>query len=335
MQETAIQNESQIIERITHASAAGAEPENNLPVVPENISQRLRASFKRIVHSRPWLKLARGLGRPLPDRLYLALGYLLYFGKWPNYNNPRTFSEHTQAYMLKCRDPILHIAADKAATRDYVAKFAGSQYLMPCLGVWDDTDEIPIASFTVPVVLKATVGSGMVLFVDPRKKVNVTGVRAILKKWLSYDYSGLHREWAYHGLPRKVIVEPALFDSQGNIPADYKAYVIGGKVRLIQVDRGRFGCHTRNLYSREWEPLKARLTLNNHALDDRPAKLDELVKVAEQLAEPFEFLRVDFFVSDDWLYVVELTNYSGAGFERFIPASFDLELGQHWMPKSS
>jgi TupA-like ATPgrasp len=110
----------------------------------------------------------------------------------------------------------------------------------------------------------------------------------------------LHREWAYRGLPRKIIVEPVLLDAQGNIPADYKAYVIGGKVRFIQVDRGRFGQHTRNLYSREWEPLKARLTLNNHAFDDRPAKLDELVKVAEQLAEPFEFLRVDFFVSDDW-----------------------------------
>lgn len=333
MQETAVENESQIIEPITHAPAARVEPRHNLPVFPSTISQRLRALFKRVVHFRPWLKLARGLGRPLPDRLYLAFGYLLYFKKWPNYKNPRTFNEHTQAYMLTCRDPILHIAADKAATRDYVAIHAGAQYLMPCIGVWDDANEIPIASFTEPVVLKAAVGSGLVLFVDPRMEVDVARVRATLKKWLSYDYSGLHREWAYRGLQRKIIVEPVLFDSQGNIPADYKAYVIGGKVRFIQVDRGRFGHHTRNLYSREWAPLKARLTLNNHAPDDRPARLDELVSVAERLAQPFEFLRVDFFTSDEWLYVVELTNYSGAGYERFIPASFDLELGQYWKTK--
>jgi hypothetical protein len=301
-----------------------------LPVPSATAAGRLRAIAYRVAHARPWLKLARTLARPLPDRSYLALGYLLYFGRWPNYSKPRTFSEYTHVYMLECRDPRLHIAADKAATRDYVRDTVGERYLVPCYGVWDDPNDVPITQIDQPYVLKGTVGSGMVLFVDPRGQIDPPAVRAMLRKWLQTDYSRLHREWAYRGLPRKIIAEHALLDEHGDAPPDYKAYVIGSKVRFIQVDRGRFSQHTRNLYSRDWEPLKARLTLQNHPVDAQPARLAEMVRVAEELARPFEFLRVDFYVSPEWLYVGELTNYSGAGFERFVPESFSEELGSYW-----
>jgi hypothetical protein len=116
------------------------------------------------------------------------------------------------------------------------------------------------------------------------------------------------------------------------LPADYKLYVIGGQVRFIQVDRGRFGRHTRNLYDPQWRLLKERLTLPNHAPDPRPSRLEEMIDITLRLAEPFEFLRVDCYVQEDRLYIGELTNYPGAGFERFIPHRFALELGAHWRP---
>ena len=49
---------------------------------------------------------------------------------------------------------------------------------------------------------------------------------------------------------------------------------------------------------------------------------------------PFEFLRVDCYLVDgpdgERLHVGELTNYPGAGFERFIPARYARELGVCW-----
>src|SRR5262245_2894155 len=73
---------------------------------------------------RPWgqapISLARLLVRPLPDRMYLALGYLCYFGKWPDYDNPSTFNEHIHEYMLRCRDPLLNVTADKMLCRSYI-----------------------------------------------------------------------------------------------------------------------------------------------------------------------------------------------------------------------
>jgi TupA-like ATPgrasp len=285
---------------------------------------------------RPDLLLARRLGAWLSDRHYLAIGYRLYFGAWPNYDQPRTFNEHIHAYMLRCRSPLLHIAADKALTRDHVARTVGPQYLVPALGLWPNARSVPIETLPRPCVLKPTVGSGQVLFLRADDAgISICQARLTLQRWLDTEYGRMNREWCYDRLRGKVIAETLLADEHGDVPADYKLYVIGCAVRFIQVDRGRFGCHTRNLYDTDWQLLPARLTLPNHTPDPRPAPLAEMIAITLRLAQDFEFLRVDCYVVDGRVYVGELTNYPGAGFERFIPHSFALELGAHWRRKIS
>ncbi len=306
------------------------KPQTQSPPQSRRLSARFKHLIKKVRQARPFLKLARLAGRPMPDDLYLALGHLIYFGRWPDYAAPKTFNEHIQAYMLRCRDPILHIAADKASIRSYVANLVGEQYLVECLGIWERAEDVPLQSLPTPCVLKASVGSGMVLFLNPGAALDVPDIRDTLRKWLKRDYSGLHREWCYKDLPRRILAEKTLLDEDGQVPADYKVYVIGKQVRFIQVDRGRFSHHTRNLYSSTWDSLQARLTLENHAPDPKPQCLEDMLRIAHLLAQPFEFLRVDFYVVQGRLYVGELTNYPGAGFEKFIPASFALELGAHW-----
>ncbi len=277
--------------------------------------------------------LARLVGRALPDQWYLALGHRLYFGNWPNYREPRTFNEHIHAYMLRCREPILKVAADKCATRRHVAEHAGPQYLVPCYGTWTNAEDVPLESLPRPCVLKPTAASGVVLFLLEDEAIDPERLRAKMRHWLKRDYSRMHREWSYSGLTRGIIAEQMLVDETGGIPPDYKVYVIGGKVRFIQVDRGRFAFHTRNLYAPHWELLPVRLTIENHAPDPRPPRLEEMVRIAEKLAAPFEFLRIDCYVIGDALYVGELTNTPGAGFEKFIPARFADEFGSYWSPR--
>jgi hypothetical protein len=279
---------------------------------------------------RPDLLVARRIGRLLPDRLYLALGHLFYFGRWPNYTHPRSLNEHIHAYMLRCRSPLLHIAADKLATREHVARVLGEQYLVPLIGAWDSAEAVPLKTLPRPCVVKTTVGSGQVWFLKPGVYTDLCELRQHLRRWLATDFSSLSREWCYRGLPNRVIAEEMLSGEDGEVPADYKCYVIGGAVRFIQVDRGRFGTHTRNLYDTDWRLLRERLTLENHPVDRRPARLQEMLDLTVRLAEPFEFLRVDWYVVGERIYIGELTNYPGAGFERFIPPSYALELGSHW-----
>lgn len=276
------------------------------------------------------LYLMRLLGRPLPDRLYLQLGHLLYFGAWPDLERPRTLNEHIMAYMLRCRDPLLRVAADKLRAREYVATRVGPRYLVPLYGAWSTADEVPVETLPRPCVLKPTAASGMVMFLRERDAPEPALVRAALRHWLRRDYSRFHREWAYHGARQLIMAEHLLLAPDGALPPDYKLWVIGGNVRLIHVDRGRFTHHTRNLYRPDWTLIPARLTVENHAPDPRPRRLAEMIEVAECLARPFEFLRIDCYLVGDALYIGELTNTPGAGFERFIPASVAVELGSHW-----
>jgi hypothetical protein len=277
------------------------------------------------------ISVARRLIDPLPDRVYLTLGHLFYFGRWPNYAEPRTINEHIQEYMMRCRDPLLRVAADKVACRDYVAAKAGAEYLVPMLGVWDSADEVPLETLARPCVLKPTASSGAVMILRPGDNIDPKEVRRVLRGWLKRDYSRLHREWCYAGLPRRLMAEEMVMDDSGETaPLDYKAYVIGGAVRYFHLDRGRFTHHTRNLYYPDWTLMPARWSLHGHPPDPAPPRLAEMVALAEHLARPFEFLRVDLFAVGSKIYVGELTNYPGAGFEKFIPGEYADIAGAYW-----
>jgi hypothetical protein len=286
--------------------------------------------WQRLRRMRPLPALAHRAARLLSDRAYLTLSHRLYFGRWPNFDAPQRFMEHVQSHMLHCREPLLQTAADKLRVRAHVAAQIGERYLVPSLGDWGDAQAVPLLQLPRPYVIKPTAASGLVHIVRAGQVLDEAGMRRQMARWLRVDYHRLHREWAYQGLKSRLIAEAMLEGDDGQPAPDYKAYVIGGEVRFIQIDRGRFAHHTRNLYSTDWQLLPVRLSLANHALDPRPACLDELLHVARTLAKPFEFLRVDSYVHRGRLLVGELTNYPGAGFERFMPASFDEELNRFW-----
>jgi TupA-like ATPgrasp len=151
-----------------------------------------------------------------------------------------------------------------------------------------------------------------------------------MRGWLRRDHSRINREWFYAQVPPRVMAEPLLRDEDGGVPPDLKAYVIGGRVRYFQVDRGRFSRPTRNLYGPDWSLLNARTTLPRHPPDATPAALPQLLELAERLAAPFEFLRVDFYVIGSSVLVGELTTSPGAGFGRYYPAAFGESLAAHW-----
>lgn len=283
---------------------------------------------------RQWhVLLARALARPLPDAVYLRLAHRLFYGRWPDYAHPRTLQEHIQAYVLHTRDPALVMLADKIAVRDYIERAVGPGHTVPMLGHWTDAHAVPLATLPYPLVLKPSHLSGRTLFLDAHRPEHEDALRAQLADWLARDHSRINREWFYREVPPGLIAEPRLHGPDGDLPPDVKAYVVGGRVRYFQVDRGRLCRHTRMLYAPDWSPLAARTSLPRHAPDAAPPDLPRLVAMAERLAEPFEFLRVDFYVIGEQVLVGELTSSPGAGFGRFFPASFSEGLAAQWVRK--
>jgi len=273
----------------------------------------------------------RLLGRPLPDRAYLRIAYWMYYRRWPDYEHPRTLQEHIQAYMLRNHDPALVMLADKVAVREYIAQTLGPGFTIPLLGVWRHESEVPLASLPYPLVLKPSHLSGRVLLLSAHRPADEARHRERMRGWLRRDHSRTSREWFYSKIPRRLIAEPLVQDEAGGVPPDLKAYVIGGRVRYFQVDGGRFTRPTRNLYGPDWQLLPARTSLPRHPPEPAPHGLARLVEIAERLAAPFEFMRVDFYVLGDRVLIGELTNTPGAGFGHFYPPQFGEQVAAHWV----
>jgi hypothetical protein len=55
-----------------------------------------------------------------------------------------------------------------------------------------------------------------------------------------------------------------------------------------------------------------------------------MIKLAEEIAAEFDFMRVDLFDTPHGVFFGETTPYPGSGLSPFSPNSFDYFLGSHW-----
>jgi hypothetical protein len=55
-----------------------------------------------------------------------------------------------------------------------------------------------------------------------------------------------------------------------------------------------------------------------------------MIDICRKLSEESDFVRVDLYSIGDQVFFGELTHYPEAGFGRFDPPAFDLEMGSYW-----
>lgn len=80
-----------------------------------------------------------GLGL-LPVPLMLALRFVYKFGRWPDFNHPRTFNEKINWRKLHQRDPRMVVYADKIAVKEVVAQVIGEAAMIPTLWVGESAE---------------------------------------------------------------------------------------------------------------------------------------------------------------------------------------------------
>lgn len=255
--------------------------------------------------------------------------------------------------MLRDHRPLLVTFADKAAVREYAASKVGEGHLPKVYGILDDPTHLAGLVLPDSYVVKPTHGSGAAIVVSPNAPADATlappewgwvyrHVRpeAVTRTqlvetatvWMRKLYGqGPNREWAYGHVPPRVLVEEMLTRADGQIPDDFKFFVIHGVCRYIQVDVARFGARTHDFYLPTWEHLPLS---GGHPWADppreRPARLDEMIHLAEILGSDTDFVRVDLYELPDRIVFGELTSYPGGGDGPFQPARFDIEFGRPW-----
>jgi hypothetical protein len=265
----------------------------------------------------------------IPDRIYLEIAYRIVAGKKLHLNSPKTYNEKMQWLKLYNRRPEYIQMVDKYEVRKFVTECVGAQYLIPLLGVWDKTEEIDFSLLPAKFVLKCTHDSHGIVICNEKSHLDISKARAILDKGLSSNFYYQGREWPYKYVKPRIIAEKYMENPGENQLTDYKVYTFNGKAKFIQVDFDRFTNHRRQFYSTDW----VQLDISWHIKSDRvkkipkPSVLNQVIKLSEGLSKGIPHLRTDFYIIGSMVYIGEMTFYSGSGFGKWTPDSFDAEMG--------
>lgn len=240
--------------------------------------------------------------------------------------------------MLHDRSDWLTMVSDKVRVRDYVAGKIGAQYLIPLLWSGDDPERIPFDILTSRYVIKATHGCGYNIIVkDPSIVSRADAIRQ-LHRWMKTNYCHdfeLGIEWGYRNLKPSIIVE-SFIGEDDKIPEDFKFYCFAGRVEFLTQHFDRFIEHRTRSFDREYRDHEFRYQFEQYRGEcPRPQHFEDMVRVAELLAEAFPFIRVDLYNVGGRVYFGELTPYPGGVTTRFLPASLDLTLGRKWILSSN
>jgi hypothetical protein len=228
--------------------------------------------------------------------------------------------------------------ADKYAVREYIKEKVGENYLVPLYyHTLDPKDLVPDNLPDTPCIIKANHDSSGGIFVYDKSKIDWKGVQKGFEKRLKKNYYWRSKEWQYKNIKPRIIVEKLLQDKNGNIPFDYKLHCFNGKVRMVQVDMGRgTDKHYRNWYNTAWvrEPYKWSSPKGNGIFTDpsdedpeEPPTLKEMIRLSQILAEPFCYVRVDWYDVDGNLFFGEMTFHHDGGMQAILPKIWDEKLG--------
>lgn len=278
-----------------------------------------------------WAVARHGWLNAMSDEAYLKLIYKNKLRKPLDLQHPITFNEKLQWLKLYDHNPKYITLADKYAAREFIAQTIGEQYLFPLLGVWNHPKDIAWDELPEQFVLKCTHDSGGVVLCRNKKTMNRDSIYETLFSAWSRNFYYQGREWPYRDIQPRILAEPLMGEAGQNELLDYKLMVFNGTVRCSFVCSNR----TRELHVTFFDIEWRRMPFERHYPQapnpiPKPKAYEEMVKLAEQLAEGLPFVRVDFYEIDGHPYVGELTLYPGSGFEEFTPSNWDCILGD-WL----
>ena len=262
------------------------------------------------------------------DELYLKLLFYFMMGKHLDLQHPKTFNEKLQWLKLYNRRPEYTTMVDKYAVKDYVASKIGKEYIIPTLGVWDKPEQIEWDKLPNQFVLKTTHGGGNTGVVICKDKSIFDRGKAIAKlnRSLQTDIYITLREWPYKNVPKRIIAEEYIEDSQSKDLVDYKFFCFNGIADSVMLCLDRQEGETKfYFFDAHWQ-LKRYNPRGVNAPKDftipKPEKIDEMFHIAEELSKGLPYARIDLYLVDGHIYFGEITLFPASGLDfNLLPAT--------------
>jgi len=267
----------------------------------------------------------------LPASIYVRYNYEYFTGKKLNLKNPTEFNEKIQWYKVFYHRDLLTKLVDKFEVRSYVKEKIGEEYLNELLAVYNKASEVNIDELPKEFILKATHSSSHNLIVQDKSRINKFKAKKKFYKWLrTNQYYRTGKEWAYKNIPPRIIAEKLLKEEGQSSLIDYKFYCFNGKAKFIGLHLDRFKDHKEVFFDTDFNKLP--FTKKNTPFDgelEKPAKLQEMVVLANKLADKLPFVRVDFYYVKHQIIFGEMTFYPGDGKKEFIPDKYNRIIGDY------
>lgn len=258
--------------------------------------------------------------------------YKKHFGYEFDYNHPKNFTEKIQWYKFNYQHIDMLKIVDKYEFKNYIKLKLGEGYTISVFGVWDSVEAFRKDWSILPdkFCLKSTLSSeGNNIKVIIKQETDLNELCSQIESWFDKRNTLVNSYCCgYHkGIPR--ILAEEYKESVKNQLYDYKIFCFDGKPFCIYAAAEHFmdEHYPISFYDFEWNMMDVKYGEHRNEFVPKPKHLEKMKELALQLSQGFPYIRVDFFDTDDKLYLAEMTFYPGGGFSQYSPSTFNDYLG--------
>ncbi|MEQ4924718.1 ATP-grasp fold amidoligase family protein [Proteus hauseri] len=271
----------------------------------------------------------------VPDKTYLKNKFIRNLGYQPNFIIPTSLNEKINARMLYDRKPIYTQLADKIKVREYVTDKIGKQYLVPIIKIYAHPDEIMLDELPSRFVLKCNHDSGSAIICLDKANFALDKAKQKLAFHLKRNLYHVTREWHYKNIKPQIICEEYidLFETEcPMVPTTCRIHCFQGNAHYAEIDLSDMeGNEYINVYNAHWQLQPFTLEdPNTPEHVEKPLLFQDMLCLAEKLAQAFIYCRVDFLMSENRLLFSEMTFTPNAGRIPIKPKEWDYKLGELW-----
>lgn len=250
-----------------------------------------------------------------------------------NLDEPKTFNQKINWLKLYWYHTDFPRAVDKAEFKKYIAEKLGEGYTVPLLGVYEKESQIDFDTLPKRFVLKSTIQSDgrHIIRVTDKDTLDYDRLLTVLSSWL-LPRNSLKSSYccAYNSINPRIIAEEYIEGIGGEL-YDYKFFCFNGQAKLLYVSSEILRNLSMSFYDLNWNLMPFKRIAYPRITNSikKPINFEKMIEIAEILAKPFPFVRVDFYeTNEEKMYIGEMTFYPAGGYGTFEPAEWDLKLGE-------
>lgn len=234
------------------------------------------------------------------------------FGEKLNWVNPQNYTAKGRWIQFNTDTSMWSMLADKYNVRQHLENLGLSSYLVKCYGSWTGVDEIDFTKLPQSFVIKTNHGSGEVVVVKDKSRINIDEIKDVINHYLHTPYGVMSAEPHYLKIKPMVLVEQLLENtsSQSSSMIDYKIFCVYGKPIIIDVcyDRDSQAHHlSETWYTPDWRNLGSFLPYNQMKDIQRPNSLLKMYDICKVIASNLPLVRIDFYDVSGKPYIGEVT----------------------------